>query len=82
MEENISPVLEAYNWETMDPNERQETWEQNHLNELERNASLEQQDPWDYLEGFALLEHLALIQDEIEQMHQIDAIEKTEEKEG
>jgi hypothetical protein len=79
MEENISPVLEAYYWETMNPDERQEIWEQNYLNELERNAALEQIDPWDYLEAFAILEHLALIQDQIEQMHHIDEIEKIEE---
>jgi hypothetical protein len=78
IEENISPALEAYYWETMHPHERQETWEQNHLNQLQRKTALEQQDPWDYLEAFAILEHLTLIQDEIEQIHQINAIENLE----
>ncbi|CAF3975249.1 unnamed protein product [Rotaria sp. Silwood1] len=81
MEENISPVLETYNWETMHPNERQEIWEQNHLNELQRNTTPEQQDPWDYLEAFAALEHLRLIQHEIEQNHQINVIEELEAEE-
>ncbi|CAF1459906.1 unnamed protein product [Adineta steineri] len=43
------PLLEAYEWEKMDPNER---WEQEQINELE---------------GFAALEQLILIQDELEQ---------------
>ena len=82
IEENISPALEIYYWETMNLNERQETWEQNHLNELQRQTALEQQDSWDYLEAFAVLKHLTLIQNEREQIHQIHAIEnlKAEER--
>ena len=64
----------------MDPAERQEIWEQNHLNELQRNITLEQEDPWHYLEKCTLPEHSTLIQDEIEQMYMIDQIEKIEEE--
>ncbi|UJR12967.1 hypothetical protein I4U23_017142 [Adineta vaga] len=81
IEENLTPVLETYYWETMDPNERREAWEQNHLNELQRNTALDQQDSSDYLEAFAVLEHLQLIEDEIEQTHQIDSIKQLEAEE-
>ncbi len=50
MEENLTPLLEAYEWEKMDPKIR---WEQEQLNELE---------------GFVVLEQLALIDDENEQI--------------
>ncbi|CAF3812048.1 unnamed protein product [Adineta steineri] len=49
--------------------------EQNHLNELQRQIALEEQDAWDYLEAFAVLEHLTSLQDEREQIQQINAIE-------
>ncbi|CAF3679606.1 unnamed protein product [Adineta steineri] len=49
--------------------------EQNHLNELQRQIALEEQDAWDYLEAFDVLEHLTSLQDEREQIQQINAIE-------
>ncbi|CAF1283484.1 unnamed protein product, partial [Adineta steineri] len=45
------------------------------LNELQRQIALEEQDAWDYLEAFAVLEHLTSLQDEREQIQQINAIE-------
>ncbi|CAF1390282.1 unnamed protein product [Adineta steineri] len=60
------PLLEAYMWEKLDPEER---WEQEQINELEGFAVLEH------------LEQLALIQDELEQLQQIDHIERLQEEE-
>jgi hypothetical protein len=57
------PLLEAYEWEKLDPKDRSE---QEQLKELE---------------GFAALEQLALMQDEIEQQNQINAVEKMLEEE-
>ncbi len=39
----MSPLLEAYEWEKMDPKERQDRWEQENLKELERTTSFQQQ---------------------------------------
>jgi hypothetical protein len=63
MEENTTPLLDAYDWEKMDPKHR---WEQQQLNELE---------------AFLLPEQLPLIEDEIEQLQHIEAIQKFQEEE-
>jgi hypothetical protein len=63
MEENTTPLLEAYDWEKMDPKDR---WEQEHLNELE---------------NILVQEQSTLIQDEIEQLQQIQAVKKLHEAE-
>ncbi len=63
MEEYLTPLLEEYVWEKMDPKTR---WEQEQLYEFE---------------GFVVLEHLALIQDENEQLHQIELLQKLQENE-
>jgi hypothetical protein len=63
MEENLTPLLEAYDWEKMDPKIR---WDQEQLNELE---------------GLVVLEQLALVQHENEQLHQIELVQKLQEEE-
>jgi hypothetical protein len=63
MEENTTPLVEAYDWEKMHPKNR---WEQEQLNELE---------------NFSVSQQLTSIQDEIEQLHQIEAVEKLQEEE-
>ncbi len=75
MEENMSPLLEAYEWEKMDPTERQDRWEQENLNELERTIPFEQQAQLtlvqDELERITSLEQqarLTLLQDELERI--------------
>ncbi|CAF1585179.1 unnamed protein product [Adineta steineri] len=60
------PLLEAYMWDKMNPNER---WEQEQINELEGFAVLEH------------LEQLALMQVELEQLQQIDHIERLQKEE-
>ncbi|CAF1463910.1 unnamed protein product [Adineta ricciae] len=57
------PLLNAYEWETMDPRER---WDQEQINELE---------------GFAALEYLQLIQDELEQEQNIEYTQQILEEE-
>jgi hypothetical protein len=63
MEENMTPILEAYDWEKMDPKDRSE---QQQLNELEQ---------------FMAQEQLALIEEEIEQLHQTEVVQKLQEEE-
>jgi hypothetical protein len=63
MEENLTPLLEAYEWEKMDPKIR---WDQEQLNELE---------------GLVVLEQLALVQHENEQLHPIKLVQKLQEEE-
>ncbi|CAF1021345.1 unnamed protein product [Adineta steineri] len=60
------PLIEAYLWETMDPKER---WEQEQINELEKNHVV---DPF---------EQLTIMQDELEQLQQIDHIQRLKEQE-
>ena len=62
LEENLTPLLETYDWEKMDPKAR---WEQELIKQLE---------------GFVVLEQLALVQDKIEQMHQIEAVQEIHEE--
>jgi hypothetical protein len=63
MEENTTPLLEAYDWEKMDPKDR---WEQEHLIELE---------------NILVQEQSSLIQDELEQLQQIEAVQNLPEEE-
>ena len=63
LEENITPMLEAYDWEKIGPKARSE---QEQINQLE---------------GFADLEHILLIQNETEHLHQIEAIQELIEEE-
>ncbi len=63
MEENLTPLLEAYDREKTHPKIR---WEQEQINDLE---------------GFVVLEQLALVQDENEQLHQIELLQQSQEKE-
>ena len=56
-------LLEAYDWDKLDPKER---WEQEQMNEFE---------------GFAALEQLLLMQDQLEQQNQIDAVVQIQREE-
>ncbi|CAF0840959.1 unnamed protein product [Didymodactylos carnosus] len=58
----IEPLLEVYDWETMDPKDR---WDQEQLIELER---------------FLELEQLALMQDELEQIQQTEAVQTLQQE--
>ena len=59
MEKNRSPILEAYEWEKMDPTERQDRWDQDNLTELKRTMPVKQQ------------ARRMLVQDEMEQLQNI-----------
>ncbi|CAF1448327.1 unnamed protein product [Adineta steineri] len=60
------PLIEAYMWETMDPKER---WEQEQINELEKIHVV---DPF---------QQVIIMQDELEQLQQIDHIQRFKEQE-
>ncbi len=68
MEENMSPLLEAYEWEKMDPEERQKRWKQETLKELEGATSFEEQ------------AHLTSVQDEMEQLQNIETAQTIREE--
>jgi hypothetical protein len=68
MEENMSPLLEAYEWEKMDPQERQKRWEQENLKQFEGATPFEEH------------AHLTLVQDEMEQLQNIEAAQRIREE--